>query len=181
MRDLACLVWGGNTFPFGGNFPLWGKSATSKGKSASNKGTFSLWGDFSLLGELSPLGKLSSFGRKVPFGGTLVSPLDPLGFLGGTAFPFWLLLGETFSGENSSNFGGTCSQWETKTKASFFLSFFHLFFTTRGRGKLVHPTTRLVLLVCECLEKFLNKSSERELNLSGSWHRGHSHAYNTPF
>ena len=26
-----------------------------------------------------------------------------------------------------------------------------------------------------------NKSSEQELNLSGSWHKGHSHAYNTPF
>jgi hypothetical protein len=26
-----------------------------------------------------------------------------------------------------------------------------------------------------------NKSSERGLNLSGSWHKGHSHAYNTLF
>ena len=27
----------------------------------------------------------------------------------------------------------------------------------------------------------LNKSLEQELNLSRSWHKGHSHAYNTPF
>jgi hypothetical protein len=26
-----------------------------------------------------------------------------------------------------------------------------------------------------------NKSPERRLNLNGSWHKGHSHAYNTPF
>tara|TARA_B110001469_G_C9339143_1_gene179939 strand:+ start:223 stop:453 length:231 start_codon:yes stop_codon:yes gene_type:complete len=26
-----------------------------------------------------------------------------------------------------------------------------------------------------------NKSSEQKLNLSGSWHKGHSQAYNTPF
>ena len=26
-----------------------------------------------------------------------------------------------------------------------------------------------------------NKSSERRLNLSRSWHKGHSHTYNTPF
>ena len=124
LRDLACLVWGGNTFPFGGNFPLWGKSATSKGKSASNKGTFSLWGDFSLLGELSPLGKLSSFGRKVPFGGTLVSPLDPLGFLGGLLFPFGFYSERLFRGKTLPTLGGLVLSGKLKLRLlSFFLSF----------------------------------------------------------
>lgn len=124
FEGLGLSRLGGNTFPFGGNFPLWGKSATSKGKSASNKGTFSLWGDFSLLGELSPLGKLSSFGRKVPFGGTLVSPLDPLGFLGGLLFPFGFYSERLFRGKTLPTLGGLVLSGKLKLRLlSFFLSF----------------------------------------------------------
>ena len=44
--------------------------------------------------------------------------------------------------------------------------------------------------VCECVIVIvlrvknvikINKSPERRLNLSRSWHKGHSHAYNTSF
>ena len=77
-----------------GKVPLKGKSTKvplggkvpPKGKSASNKGTFSPGGTF-------------LFGRKVPFGGTLVSPLDPLGFLGGLLFPVGFYSERLFRGK----------------------------------------------------------------------------------
>ena len=133
FEGLGLSRLGGNTFPFGGNFPLWGKSATSKGKSASNKGTFSLWGDFSLLGELSPLGKLSSFGRKVPFGGTLVSPLDPfwLGFLGGLLFPFGFYSERLFRGKTLPTLGGLVLSG--KLKLRLLVSFISSFISSSGR------------------------------------------------
>lgn len=120
-----------------GKVPLKGKSTKvplggkvpPKGKSASNKGTFSPGGTF-------------LFGRKVPFGGGHWFPLWILWAFWGDYFSLLAFTRRDFFGGKSSNFGGTFSQWETKTKAfCFFHLFFHLFFTTRGRGKLVDTDT----------------------------------------
>ena len=125
-------------FPLWGNFPLWGKSPSRgksplkgkstkvplggkvppKGKSASNKGTFSPGGTF-------------LFGRKVPFGGTLVSPLDPLGFLGGLLFPVGFYSERLFRGESLPTLGGLFLSG--KLKLRLLVSFISSFISSSGR------------------------------------------------
>lgn len=59
-----------------------------------------------------------------------------------------------------------------------------LFLSVRLSATPISPEAPQVLLPTKGGEGggvSLNKSLEQELNLSRSWHKGHSHAYNTPF